>query len=119
MPFVELETNLPAERLPPGLPDLCAATADILANRPSGERDGAERAAHGAVGLGRALRAAGRLLHRRGGHGGAEPAAQRPLLRRPDGAAGPRHRADCHPLLPTGALADRQEQDSHDIPVIP
>lgn len=31
MPFVELETNLPAERLPPGLPlKLCEATATIL-----------------------------------------------------------------------------------------
>ncbi|NXH09682.1 DOPD decarboxylase, partial [Bucco capensis] len=31
MPFVELETNLPAERLPPGLAlELCAAAADIL-----------------------------------------------------------------------------------------
>lgn len=26
---------------------------------------------------------------------------------------------DCHPLLPTGALADRQEQDGDDFPVIP
>lgn len=58
-----------------------------------GERDGAERAAHGGVGLGRALRPAARLLHRRGGLGGAEPAAQRPLLRLPHGPAGPRHRA--------------------------
>ncbi|NXX44015.1 DOPD decarboxylase, partial [Tricholaema leucomelas] len=31
MPFLELETNLPAERLPPGLAmELCAAAADIL-----------------------------------------------------------------------------------------
>lgn len=31
MPFVELDTSLPAERLPPGLAQtLCAATADIL-----------------------------------------------------------------------------------------
>ncbi|XP_042684782.1 D-dopachrome decarboxylase [Centrocercus urophasianus] len=31
MPFVELETSLPAERLPPGLPTkLCAAAATIL-----------------------------------------------------------------------------------------
>ncbi|XP_065595009.1 D-dopachrome decarboxylase [Cyrtonyx montezumae] len=31
MPFVELETSLPAERLPPGLPlKLCEATATIL-----------------------------------------------------------------------------------------
>lgn len=59
----------------------------------AGERDGAERAAHGAGGVGRTLRPATRLLHRRGGLGGAEPAAQRPLLRRPDGEAGPRPRA--------------------------
>lgn len=26
---------------------------------------------------------------------------------------------DCHPLLPTGALADWQEQNSHDFPLIP
>nr|XP_047920102.1 D-dopachrome decarboxylase isoform X3 [Anser cygnoides] len=62
MPFVELDTNLAAERLPPELPQkLCAATAAIL----------------------------------------GKPAE------------------DCHPLLPTGALADRQEQDSDDFPVIP
>ncbi|XP_068065213.1 D-dopachrome decarboxylase [Anomalospiza imberbis] len=31
MPFVELDTSLPAERLPPGLAQaLCAAAADIL-----------------------------------------------------------------------------------------
>ncbi|NXU59874.1 DOPD decarboxylase, partial [Turnix velox] len=31
MPFVELETNLPAGQLPPGLAqELCAAAADIL-----------------------------------------------------------------------------------------
>lgn len=119
MPFVELETSLPAERLPPGLPmKLCEATATILgkpaevsagsgaaggglrgsrdmtARVPAaGERDGARRDAHGAGGLGRALRTAARLLHRRGGLGAAEPGAQRPLLRFPDGGAGPRPRA--------------------------
>ncbi|XP_050570175.1 D-dopachrome decarboxylase isoform X4 [Cygnus atratus] len=62
MPFVELDTNLAAERLPPELPQkLCAAAAAIL----------------------------------------SKPAE------------------DCHSLLPTGALADRQEQDSDDFPVIP
>lgn len=31
MPFVELDTSLPAERLPPGLAQtLCAAAAEIL-----------------------------------------------------------------------------------------
>ncbi|XP_046757115.1 D-dopachrome decarboxylase isoform X1 [Gallus gallus] len=113
MPFVELETNLPAERLPPGLPlKLCEATATIL-GKP------AERDAHGAGGLGRALRPAARLLHRRGGLGAAEPGAQRPLLRLPDDGAGSRPRADCHSLLPAGAMADWQEQNSHDFPVTP
>lgn len=59
----------------------------------AGERDGTQRDAHGAGGLGRALRPAARLLHRRGGLGAAEPGTQRPLLRLPDDGAGSRPRA--------------------------
>lgn len=81
----------------------------------AGERDGAERAGHGAIGLGRALRPADRLLHRRGGHGGAEQGAQRPLLRRPDGAAGPRPRAvsEAWRGLSPGAPCSPQGQRGH------
>lgn len=46
MPFVELETNLPAGRLPPGLAqELCAAAADIL-GKPA-EVSGAGRGGRG------------------------------------------------------------------------
>lgn len=119
MPFVELETNLPAERLPPGLPTkLGEAAATILGKPPdvsagpgaaggglrgsrdvttrvpaAGARDGTQRNGHGAVGLGRALCTAVRLRLRRVGLGAAEPGAQRPLLRLPEGGAGPRPRA--------------------------
>lgn len=58
MPFVELDTSLPAERLPPGLAQtLCAATADIL-GKP------AEVSGAGAAGQGQA--------ERRGRGGGAD-----------------------------------------------
>ncbi|KAK1328260.1 hypothetical protein QTO34_011832 [Cnephaeus nilssonii] len=137
MPFVELDTNLPAARVPAGLEKrLCAATAAILGKPEDvsvgrapgpGELPGAGRVnVTVRPGLGMAV------------GGSADPCAQ--LTVSSIGVVGTaeqnrdhsarffefltkelplgQDRCDTDPLFPPGALADRQERDGYDLFVI-
>ncbi|GAB1295235.1 D-dopachrome decarboxylase [Apodemus speciosus] len=120
MPFVELETNLPASRIPAGLESrLCAATATIL-DKPEDR-------------VSITIRPGVTLLMNKS----TEPCAH--LLVSSIGVVGTAEQNRSHSssffkflteelsldqdrdhdtLLPIGALADREKRDCHDVPVM-
>ncbi|KAM9746848.1 D-dopachrome decarboxylase isoform 1-T1 [Dama dama] len=115
MPFVELDTSLPAGRVPAGLEKrLCAATAAIL-SKPEDRVNVTVRSGLAMVVNGSAEPSAQLLVSSIGVVGTAEENRGHSarffefLTKELDLAE------DRDPLFPLGALADWQEGDSHDL----